>query len=244
MNIKKILMVSLFLLILASVTMGLSYSASSEKIGISSTKMTEKIEKKIVSIDRINFWSKKSGDKYYYKIKIKKNYQNKYRIQSVKCEYIDYGYDSGNFYKTVNGKNKKSLNIKPLNNDYIMSMTVKFQTKEKIKSESTKFWEKRYKILRDKEFRGKKANIKVREKGYWLVDGQGNTFIKYQKVDIKTTSKKYKIKTIKALYYEMADFVSKTKTFKGNGKTTFTKVIKENFDDRGSFLDKFKITYY
>jgi len=241
MKIKKLLMVSLFLLILASVTMGLSYASSSEKISISSMKNYETFEKKIASIDRITSWDKKIWNNDYYKIKIKKAYQNKYKIHSIKCKYDDYAI--GTFYKTVNGKNKKTITIYAYKNYYIKSMTVKFQTKEKIKSESIQFMGKPYKLIRDKGFRGKKSNVKVREKGYVSLKGQGNTYISYQKVNIKTTSKKNKINTIKALYYVMDEKLSETKTFNGKGKTTFTKVIKGNFDDMGSFLKAFKITY-
>jgi hypothetical protein len=244
MNIKKILIISLLLLTLATVTIGASYAATSEKISYSSSKSTQTFDKKIVSINEIYTWNKK-GDKFQYKISIKKSFQNKYKIKSVRCEYIDYETDKIT-YITYDGKNKNSLTIKPINGSFRMPMIIYYETKEKIKKESAKFSEKKRVFLSDSNFVGKKANIKLREKGYVDDRGQGTSIIQYQKFDIKTINKKFKIKTVKALYYAVFDDkLTKTLTFKGNGKTTFTKVIKGNFNvlNSGS-LDKFQITYY
>jgi len=242
MNIKKILIISLFLLILASVTIGTSHAASSEKISASSCKITETFNKKIASIYQV-YTSNENGGKLYYKINIKKSFQNKYKILSVKCRYDDYG-TTGPFYKIYDGKNKNSLIIKPYNDSNLELMTINYQTKDKIKKESSNFWENRFKVLRVSKFVGKKANLKLKEKGYYSEEKSKDTYITYQKINIKTINKNYKIKTIKAVYYDSNNRVSKTLTFKGKGKTTFTKVIKGNFSDKKSFLYEFKITYY
>ena len=51
MNIKKILIIFLFLLILANITLGTNYAVSNEKIKISNYKWVDTIDEKIVSID-------------------------------------------------------------------------------------------------------------------------------------------------------------------------------------------------
>ena len=249
MNIKKILIVSLFLLILAGTTIGASYAVSNEKIKLSTTKYTYSFDKKISSIDEMMIFDKKSDFKYAYKVNIKKANQNKYKIKSVECKYRVYNditdkYDT--IFKTYNGKNKISLNIKPLKDYRAESMTINYQTKSKIKKESLKFGfynGKTVKVAYDSKSLGKKSGIIVKEKGSFLTKGQGIPVITYIKFNIKTTNKKYKIKTVQLIYRDIGDKVSKTTTFNVNGKTTFTKVIKGEFIAVEKALTEFKITY-
>ncbi|MCL2687015.1 MAG: hypothetical protein FWE58_00565 [Methanobrevibacter sp.] len=250
MNIKKILIIVLFLLILASTTIGASYAASNEKINLSFAKNTAIFDKKIVSIDEIMIYDKKNDFKYAYKVNIKKANQNKYNIKSVKCKYSVYNdttdkYDT--IVKTYNGKNKTSLNIKPIKDYKSVSMTINYQTKSEIKKESLKFAFYNGKITKvkyDSKGLGKRSNIIVKEKGYYYTKGQGIPIITYIKFNIKTTNKKYKIKTVKLIYRNISDKISKTTTFNGKGKTTFTKVIKGEFIAVDTSLTEFKITYY
>ena len=250
MNIKKILIISLFLLILVNITIDASYAVSNEKINLFGYKDTETFDKKVASIDKITVWDKKYNDDISYKVTIKKANQQKYKIQSVKCKYHFYDdiTDKDNIISKIhNGKNKTSLNIKPPKNYTLESMTINYQTKNEIKKESLNI--KSYngkvtKVTHDSEGIGKKSKITVKEKGYFLTKGQGIPVITNIKFNIQTTNKKYKIKTIQLIYQNIGDEVSKTTTYNGNGKTTFTKVIKGKFVSVEHSLAEFKITYY
>ena len=251
MNIKKILIISLFLLILTSIVIDASYAVSSEKIKISYSKLTDTFDKKIASIDEILTWPKKNYyTEYSYKVNIKKANQNKYKIQSVKCKYNFYDDITDKYniiYKTYNGKNKTSLNIKQSDDYSLESVTINYQTKSEIKKESMniRFYNgKVTKVTYDSQGIGKKSKITVKEKGYYLTNGQGIPVITNIKFNIKTTNKKYKIKTIQLIYQNTDDKVSKTTTYNGNGKTTFTKTIKGEFVVVEHRLAEFKITYY
>ena len=96
MNIKKILIISLFLLILTNIVIDASYAVSSEKTEISYSKFTNTFDKKIAYIDEVVKWPNKKYSEFYYKVNIKKANQNKYKIQSVKCKY--------NFYDDITDK--------------------------------------------------------------------------------------------------------------------------------------------
>lgn len=238
MNIKKMLIISFFLLILASMAIGTSFAVSSEKINIyksSYSKYTDTFDKKIASIDKIVTIDAKDNRKNSYKISIKKNYQKTFKIDSVKCKYLD------NNYKTYNGKNKTSLIIKPPENySAVLYMVIKYQTKNKIKNESTNL-QQNSKYQSYHKAIGKTANITLKTNGYTINKGQVNSVINYQKFYIKTVNKKYKIKSIKTISYYEDETVSKTMTFRGNGKTTFTKVISgKGLETIGTF----KVTYY
>ncbi|MDR2966921.1 MAG: hypothetical protein LBU74_03105 [Methanobacteriaceae archaeon] len=242
MNIKKIMIISLFLLIITSMTTGTIF-ASSEKIeSYNSSKRTETYYEKIVTIDEVeNNDGNYNIISLYYKIKIKKAYQNKFKIESVNCKY--YGYETKNhFSKTYNGKNKISLAIIAPKNCDLTSMTINYKTKSKIKNERPTFYKGKAKSLHYYKFIGKKSIITLRVKGYDLSKGQGYGDITHQKFQIKTTNQKYKIKTINVWYNNMFDETTKTITYSGNGKTTLTKVIKEKRYPLEWI--NFKVTYY
>ena len=245
MKIKKILIISLFLLILASVTIGASYAASSEKISAFSGKDIQTYDKNICSVDKIWTWDAKSNIKEHYKVNIKKANQNKYKIKSVKCKFRVYNSEATGediVYKTYDGKNKTSLVIKPSFKDFeIESITINYQTKEKIKSESTKFQQKTVKCVYYTEFIGKKAKINVTEKGYFSFI-EKNDYSYSHKFNINTISQKDKIKTVKAIFYGPTGSIVKSSTFNGNGKTSLTKEIKGKFYDR-TRIGQFQVSY-
>ena len=240
MNIKKILIIFLFLLILANITIDASYAVSNEKIKISNYKWVDTVDEKIVSIDIITVTDKKNNYNVSYKINIKKANQNKYKIQSVKCKYSIWNIKSGDdetIYRTYDGKNKTSLTIKvpwKIEDNTLESMTINYQTKNNIKKESTKLENT---ILTKYYLKGigKKSEV------YYVIAGQDHGDTTYEKFNIKTTNKKYKIKTVQ-LYYDIGYGKTKTITFNVKGKTSFAKVIKEKFVD--GYLTEFKITYY
>ena len=249
MNIKKILIILLFLLILTNITIGTSYAVSNEKIKIFNYKNTETFDKKIVSIDEITVSGKKYEQNVSYKINIKKANQQKYKIQSVKCEYSFWNsktYKDETVYKTYDGKNKTSLTIKQPKDYYIELMTINYQTKTDIKKESTKLQATGINKIRfDSSVVGKKAKIILQEKGYGnYTSGFAVYPITYQKFNIKTINEKYKIKTIQVIYRDMTGKVTKTTTFNVNRKTSFTKTISGTFYTHIHAISEFKITYY
>jgi len=250
MNIKKILIIFLFALILANIAIGASYAAT-EKIHPSTYKEIETFDKsKIVSIDKISVYVKKGVDDSYYKINIKKANKAKYKIQSVTCKYSFWNDDTDKaeiIYKTYDGKNKTSLTIKqPEDYYFLKSMTINYQTKSSIKKESAKLQGSTgtTKVVSYSNKTGKKAKITLTEKGYNINKGQGNRILTYQKFNIKTTNKKYKIKTVQLVYRDIMDKVTKTLTFNGKGKTSLTKTIKGKHNVMADgFLTVIKVTY-
>jgi hypothetical protein len=125
-------------------------------------------------------------------------------------------------------------------------MTINYQTKSNIKKESTRLVTTgKNKVTYYSNGVGKKSKITVKKTGYVdATNGFSTYIIKNQKVNIKTTNKKYKIKTVQLIYRDMGDKVSKTTTFNVNGKTSFTKTIKGKFYTTEFSLTEFKITYY
>ena len=250
MNIKKIVVIALFLLVLVNVTIGASYATSNEKITLSHTKQTGTFNKEIAFIEEIGIWDKEYNIKYSYKVNIKKINQNKYKIKSVRCKYDVYNSTTDKYstiFKTYNGKNKKSLNIKPSKNYKLESMTINYQTKSKINKESLNLWSYNGELIKEKYVLkgiGKKSGITVTEKGYYHNIGHEIPTITYIKFNIKTTNKKYKIKTVKLIYRDMEDKISKTTTFNGNRKTSLTKTVKGEFVSVEKALTEFKVTYY
>ena len=247
MNIKKILIMALFLLILTNIAIGVSYAASNEKISFSFGKTTETLNKDIVSINKITSLDYKGNINESYKINIKKVNQKNYKIKSVKCVYYFYNEetDDDETILIYDGKNKSSLTIN-LPTDYaIKSMTINYQTNSKIKKESTKFqFLIKYKIMHEYSGVGKKSKVTVKEKGYCDGTGQGVSDIKYLKLNIKTTNNKCKIKTVQLIYGNLLDKISKIRTFNVKGKTSFTKTTKVKYDTLTESLYKVKVTYY
>ena len=250
MNIKKILIISLFLLILTNIVIDASYAVSNEKINLFTYKDIETFDKKIASIDKIDVYDKKYNSNTSYKINIKKANQQKYKIQSVKCKYSFLNtktYKDDTVYKTYDGKNKTSLTIKQAEDYTLESMTINYKTNSNIKKESAKFQaiginKRKY----DSSGVGKKANITLKEKGYGNYTSGFAVYVTTEhKFNIKTTNKKYKIKTVQLIYRDIMDEVTKTTTFNVNGKTSFTKTIKGKFySTKEGYLSEFKITYY
>jgi hypothetical protein len=253
MNIKKVLLISLFLLILAHIAIGTSYAISNEQIELLDTyKTIETYDKEVVSIDEIQVWEKNDKNDYdtydydtYYKIHIKKVNQNKYKIQSVKCKYLsgeddDYYYD----YKTYDGKNKSFLIIKRPKDSLLVSMTIIYQNNRQIKKESIKF-----DAMNPVSFKwtaylngvGRKSKVTLYEKGFY--DQKTNKmFTTSHKFNFKTINKKYKIKTVQLTYRNVDEKIKDiTKIYNVNGKTSFTKTI--TVKSSGYYYPDIKITY-
>ena len=159
----------------------------------------------------------------------------KYSLWNVN---ITFGIKSGDdetIYRTYDGKNKTSLTIKvpwKIEDNTLESMTINYQSKNNIKKESTKLENT---ILTKYYLKGigKKSEV------YYVSAGQEHGDITYEKFNITTTNKKYKIKTVK-LYHNIG-YKTKTLTFNVNGKTSFAKTTKGSFNN--GWPNEFKITY-
>jgi uncharacterized protein len=128
MNTKKILIIALLLLIIASMTIDATYAVSREKIEIHkkaiSAKNINTFNKEIVTVEEISTTKNNILVAYKININIKKGYKSKFKIDSVRCTYTDYeNYHSETIYKTYDGKNKISLTIKPPKNWSLEHMT-------------------------------------------------------------------------------------------------------------------------
>ncbi|OQD59189.1 hypothetical protein MBBAR_5c00320 [Methanobrevibacter arboriphilus JCM 13429 = DSM 1125] len=220
-------------------------SANSEKLTQYKGSFSSNINKKISNIEQV-YAFKNNNSKEYYKINIKKNYQNKYKIRSVNVRYAVVDNETHkirNFlYKNYTGKNKKSLKIDILNKDdtFIDKVTINYFTKGKIKNESfySYYYTNNFTLVN--YLASGKANAKAVQKGDYKITQLGNIpIIKYQNVKIITKSKKYKIKAVKLILTNFKGTKTSYKTFKGYGKNSLKIQLYENI-----FIRDIKVYYY
>ncbi|MBZ9571266.1 hypothetical protein KQY27_06885 [Methanobrevibacter sp. TMH8] len=240
MNKRLFLLIGIFVLVFAF-TLNTSFAANEEIWGGSSVEKADNVyDKKIVIIKEVSY---KDYENYvyknYYKINIKKSYQNKYKIKSVNIKYSDF---EGKYYsKKYNAKNKNRIIIKSLDMDPV-KITIIYSTKSKIKSETTKFNEDSN-FKNTAKLKGKKFNVKLTQKGYsYLISGIRWSTITYQKFKVTSKSKKYRIKSVRAFYDDMESGKQKFKTFKGYGKNSLTVNLYGTYEGTGIYY--FKIYYY
>lgn len=245
MKINRILLMIGIVAIAFVFVMNVSFAASSEKLETYKGSFYSNTEKKVSNIN--NVFDYKLDSKYskqYYKINIKKNYQNKYKIKSVNVKYsvVDIKtYEATYFYKNYNGKNKNFLKIKSLENDtvHLEKLVINYYTKGKIKHESlnpniiNNFIATSY-------LSAKKANGKLVQKGNFKITKYTNfPEMEYQNIKIITKNKKYKIKAVKLGLVNVKNNKVSYKTFKGYGKNSFKTKLYTN-----QFIAAIKVYYY
>lgn len=248
MKFKKLVLILGILAVVSVFTISTGFAASSEKITGFNSNQSITYDYKIIKISHV-FKSPSDGkDSEYFRINVKKAYQNKYKIKSVKAKisvYDDYEITK-TYYKTYNIKNKNKAYIKLPNSNgtnwyNIEKITVFYKTKSKIKNESTKF--QKYATFKSTtKFNGINSNIVLKEKGYYKWTAMGEQpYTTYQHFQIKTKNKKYKIKSVKVSYYNRAGFDS-SKNLKGYGKSKLSfKFYDTNYE---IFVGAFVIKYY
>ncbi|MBZ9571115.1 hypothetical protein KQY27_06130 [Methanobrevibacter sp. TMH8] len=243
MKINRILLMIGIVAIAFIFVMNVSFAASSEKLEAYKGSFYSNTEKKVSNVEQV-FAFNYNNSKEYYKISIKKNYQNKYKIKSVNATYSVFDnktYKAKYFYKNYNGKNKNFLKIKSLNNDTVNleKLVINYYTKGKIKHESFKpyyisnFIETTY-------LSAKKANAKLVQKLNFKIRKHTNfPKIEYQNIKIITKNKKYKIKAVKFGLVDVKDNKMSYKTFKGYGKNSFKTKLYTN-----QVIAAIKVYYY
>jgi len=218
-----------------------SFAASSEKINPGHSKNLDVFDKKVVTITQVSTYHDESYSNYF-RINIKKAFQNKYKIKSVQAKISEIEGNKNNlkirrYTETHVFKNKDSVIVKiPDSNDtksYQMDkITIFYQTKSKIKNESEKFT-KQGTTFWETNFKGKKANIVLKEKFHVdLSSKDGRSVITSQNFKIKTINSKDKIKSVKINYYNSKGFIN-SKTVKGNGKSVFNFNLKDKLIETG-----------
>ena len=238
---KRIILLMGILVLGFAFALNISFAAS-EEISTSKTHDLDVYDKKIVTIKKFSYKNYDNYNyKYYYKINIKKSYQNKYKIKSVHVTYYDY-YGSKYYIKKYNAKNKNSIGMKHPDDLDFVKMTVFYSTKTKVKNETNRF-KGDSSLKRTEVFKGKKSNVKLTKEGdnYLISDMLWST-INYQKFIVTSKSKTYKIKSVKAFYYDTETRKEKFKTFKGYGKNTLTAKLYGTYEGEG--ISYFKVYYY
>jgi hypothetical protein len=104
---------------------------------------------------------------------------------------------------------------------FLNKITILYQTKAKLKNESTIFQQpgSTHQII---IYKGKKVNVVVKEKGYIQYPQMTSwTVITYQHFKVNTLNSKDKIKSVKIIYYDVKGLKS-AKTIKGYGKSSLS----------------------
>ena len=250
MKLSKVLIIIGILVILLFFVMNTSFAANSEKIDKYRQYKWENCNKKIVMINHFEVSDENHDSKSSYKISIKNYYKNKYKIKSINLKYVDFGANKSNyyFYKNYTIKNKNSLTIKdPKKNLYLLKVTVKYHTKNKIKNESFNFYPsgqwKRTVYYYGATFKGI-----LKEKGHIIKEYGCDGSVGYgyaatnNKLKISTKNIKYKIDRVKLNFVGgHADTLWRTKVYKGYGKNSLT--INSYGNYKASWLSDFRIYY-
>lgn len=125
MKFSRILLIFGIVAILSIFAVSTTFAAcaSTEKLTQYKGSFSSNLNKKISNIEQISAF-KNNNSKEYYKINIKKNYQNRYKIRSVSVKYSLIDNETHEiinfFYKNYTGKNKNSLKINILDKDNIL----------------------------------------------------------------------------------------------------------------------------
>jgi len=232
--------------------MNTSFAATKKSESIYSDKISQYISEdsfktKISEVKRTDIYNVKgvsSNRKGNFKISVKKSYQNKYKIKSVKILYIHtytdwrvYETVEKKVYKTYKPKNKKMLTIKDLsaheyrNKGYeFVKIIINYKNSKNLKQE-TSYLKNAYKYKSTTKYTGKTAIVKD------ITESYKKNFI--HKIKVKTTSSKYKIKTFKVIFYDDIKIIG---TIYGHGKNSLEVKGPQHYDPRAE--GDFKITYY
>jgi len=236
---KKILLILGIIAFVSIFLMSTSFAASSEKISKWDAKITDSFNKKVVAVNIVSNWNDSWENNEYYKFKIKKQHKNKFKINSIKLKYQNH---EGTYIKNYNVKNKDHAYLKIPKKYFVKKITLNYKTKSKLKSESISY--KGYKSDSSiiTTFNSKKAKIHLKEKGYTVRTEMGGwPTTTYQNFKINTKSPKYKIKSVKILYYSRGN-LEKVKTVNGYGKRSLNLKYYEKLYDITS--KEFIIKYY
>lgn len=245
MKFSRILLIFGIVAILSIFAVSTTFAAcaSTEKLTQYKGSFSSNLNKKISNIEQISAF-KNNNSKEYYKINIKKNYQNRYKIRSVSVKYSLIDNETHEiinfFYKNYTGKNKNSLKINILDKDniFIDKVIINYYTKGKIKNESFYYYNNDMSFVG--YWAGKKVIAKLVQKGDYEITKFGNIpIMKYQNVKFLTKNKKYKIKAVKLLLTNIKGTKISYKTFKGYGKNSLKIRLYENI-----FIQDIKVYYY
>ncbi|MGL4669755.1 MAG: hypothetical protein ACRCVG_04065 [Methanobacteriaceae archaeon] len=241
MKIRKIILLVVVVVFVSAMAVNTSSAASSEKLTKYNTKIVDTINKKIVTVNLVTNWNDSWERNGYYKFKIKDKYKSKFKINSIKIKY--YSAENEKYvYRTYNTKNKDVVYLKIPKNSFVEKITLFYKTKPKIMIESLSYKGYSSTSIATTVFNSKKVKITVKEKGYtdWSEMGGWPTTT-YQNFQIKSKNTKYKIKSVKILYYSRGG-LEKVKTIKGYGKTILNFKFYEKLEDISAKV--FIINYY
>ncbi len=198
MKFSKFLLILGIIAIVGIFTVNASFAVSEDLLTYKGSQYIS-YDKKISSID-YKYVFKNKKDNANLNIKVKKDYQNKYKIKSVNTKFFVYDKKcvfKKSIYKDYNGKNKNSISIKIPKYSSIAKLTINYKTKSNLKKESTNFY-MRSSFKQKLYLQSKRSKANVLEKGYNKVNSGKIIYVPtYQKIKIYTKSKNYKIKLIR-----------------------------------------------
>jgi hypothetical protein len=202
MKFSKILLIFAILALVSAFAMNVSFAAG-ENLALNKSSQIVTYDKKVSTIDAKYLYNNKK-ENVYLNVKVKKDYQKKYKIKSVKVKY-DFFNKKGVYqktaYKTYNGENKKSILIKIPNYSSTNKIAITYNTKSKLKKESVNFFMKSN-SKKNIYLQSKKSKANIVEKGYNKISGKEIIYVPtYQKITIQTKNKNYKIKLIRFVAY-------------------------------------------
>lgn len=236
---KKIFLILILLSLISILSITTSFAANSKAETFIKQKQNY-INRYELNVSRIDITL---DDFEKIRITIKDDKKNYYKIKNVVYEYT---FLEDNVTKIYNGYGKQSLTFQTWEFDYLNKLTINYYTSNSIKNESIySFSDLTHLRKRNGTFNGKTAIVKNLEKGYCEL---GTNYVTtYNKFQIKTKNKKYKIKKILVKYGLDNDIYfnsSKTysKSFKGNGKTKLTITTPKKY--KKLYIKGLRIYYY
>ena len=239
MKIKRIILIMGILAFITIFALNASFAASNETIDKFKTQQVDTYNKKIITVDYVSKYTDKNYNfNAYLTFSVKKTYKSKYKIKSIKAQYYT---QYGTITKSYAIKNKTKVRLNFKNGIFDGNFTVSYYTKGKIKNETVNM-ESKHKWKGTTYFYGKKSNINLKDSGYVTYSPQGAWYVTdYQKFTTTTKSKKYKLKTIKAFFFNPGG-IELVKTYNAYGKNKLTTEIPGTYPPLG--IGAFKIYYY
>ncbi|MGL4670344.1 MAG: hypothetical protein ACRCVG_07135 [Methanobacteriaceae archaeon] len=198
MKISKIILLIGLVVFVSLMAVNIGFAANDDLV-IVKANQTITYDKKVSTIEGKYVFNNKKED-VYLNVKVKKDYQKKYGIKSVKIKYYLYN-KNGNYQKTIykyyNGKNKKSILIKIPKYSGTDKIVINYKTNSNLKKEVVNLF-MRSTSKTSSYLESKRSKATMVQKGYNKINGKkiinGPT---YQKIQIQTNSGKYKMKLIK-----------------------------------------------
>lgn len=216
---KKFTLIFGILVLISILFISVSFVSAAKTESITKQSNTTIIRYNALNITNVDYLFT-ATDHEYYRFTVKDKYKDQYKIKNV----VRTWEEDKNYTMTFNGNGKTSLTFRYPEDEMLADYTINYYTNNGVKNETisisglSSIWQQ------TKTFKGKTANIKNIEKGNRGEVGPKNTI--YNKFQIATKNKKYKIKYVLARYkynkYANVDGKTVFTRFKGYGKRKLT----------------------